>query len=149
MLDADLATRANDKPMTKCQSEMLRWAGKLENTVIRELNREKKRALRDATVDTEMALEARLQTVLTPQTRLTNIANLLKKKVDRRCSNLSTLPSVIFPGSCASPILGVVEDCVIAAARCDACLGYNAFDALNLDCDFGDDDSVNGSCPVP
>jgi hypothetical protein len=147
VLDADLATRANDTPMTKCQSEMLKWAGKLENTVIRELNREKKRALRDATVNTEAALEARLQTVFVDHKRLDNIAGLLKKKVNNKCSNLQTLPSTIFPGSCANPNLGVVEDCVIAAARCEACLSYNDFDALNLDCDLADDESVNASCP--
>ena len=70
--------------------------------------------------------------------------------VDRKCDS-SILPSSIspiFPGNCG-PLLGLseVEDFVIAASRCEACLKINAFDALNLDCDQADDQIANGSCP--
>jgi hypothetical protein len=43
--------------------------------------------------------------------------------------------------------LSEVEACVIAAARCEACLKINAFDDLNLDCGRADDQTANGSCP--
>jgi hypothetical protein len=39
-----------------------------------------------------------------------------------------------------------VEVCVIAAARCEACLKINAFDDLQLDCDDADDGDINDSC---
>ena len=55
----------------------------------------------------------------------------------------------LFPGACSDvdSQLGEVEDCVRAAARCEACLKINAFDGLNLDCDQLDDfDPLNGSC---
>jgi hypothetical protein len=58
---------------------------------------------------------------------------------------------MIFPGydcEAANPNLSDVEACVIAAARCEACLEINAFDGLDLDCDWADDQNdVNGSCP--
>jgi hypothetical protein len=41
----------------------------------------------------------------------------------------------------------VVEGCVIAAARCQACLAINAMDELTLDCDQVDDQTPNLSCP--
>ncbi len=56
-------------------------------------------------------------------------------------------PDTVFPGACADADLGEVEDCVIAAARCEACLKINAFDDLKLDCDDLDDGSANMSCP--
>ena len=44
-------------------------------------------------------------------------------------------------------VLFVFAGCVIAVARCEACLKINAFDALNLDCDQADDQIANRSCP--
>ncbi len=45
-----------------------------------------------------------------------------------------------------NPNLGDVEACAIAAARCEACVEINAFDGLDLDCDWADDQTANGSC---
>ena len=70
------------------------------------------------------------------------------KGVDRKCAALQARPGTIFPGACGegNPNLNEVEACVIAAARCEACLKINAFDNLNLDCDQADDQITNGSC---
>jgi hypothetical protein len=46
-----------------------------------------------------------------------------------------------------NPNLNEVETCVIATTRCEACLNFNAFNDLNLDCDQADDQITNGSCP--
>ena len=43
----------------------------------------------------------------------------------------------------------MIQDCVIAAARCVACSKINAFDALALDCDQEDNQDADGSCPLP
>jgi hypothetical protein len=61
---------------------------------------------------------------------------------------LQVPPATVFPGQCGTgdPTLREVEVCVIEAARCEACLKINAFDALNLDCDQADDEITNGSC---
>ena len=150
VLDADLATRVADRKTAGCQIEMLKRAGKLEISVLKEVNRAKKRALRDETVDSDTALEAKLRTVFSGNNKINRAGGKLVNQVDKRCAVLPA-PDTIFPGyDCAklNPNLSEVEACVIAAARCEACLKINAFDGLDLDCDEADDqDNFNGSCP--
>ena len=50
VLDADLVTKADNKDTARCQLEMLKRANKLENTVLKEVNKAKKRALKDEAV---------------------------------------------------------------------------------------------------
>jgi hypothetical protein len=137
VLDDNLVTRAEDRGTAKCQLEMLKRADKLENTVLKEVNRAKRRALRDETVDSGAALEAKLQAVLSSNDRITRTEYRLERGVDRKCAALQAPPDTIFPGACGAgdPSLNEVEACVIAAARREACLKINAFDDLNLDCD--------------
>jgi hypothetical protein len=147
VLDADLVTRDADSETARCQLEMLRLADRLENIIGNEVNRAKRQALRDQTVNSGPALEAKLQDVLTANDRITRAEDRLVTKVDKRCAALQA-PDTIFPGACRDPDLSLVEACVIAAARCEACLKIEAFDALDLDCDQADDqDNTNGSCP--
>ncbi len=136
-LDANLVTRANDKETAKCQLEMLKRANKLENTVLKEINKAKRRALRDETVDSKATLEAKLQAVLSSNDRITRTEGRLVRGVDRKCAALQADPGTIFPGACGAgdPGLRQVEACVIEAARCEACVKINVFDNLNLDCD--------------
>jgi len=70
------------------------------------------------------------------------------KGVDRKCAALVAPLGTIFRGSCGTgnPSLNQVEDCVIAAARCEACLKINAFDDLDLDCDQADNQLLDSSC---
>jgi hypothetical protein len=149
VLDANLVTRANDTETAKCQFEMLKRANTLENTVVKEVNRAKRTALRDVTVNSDAALEARLQAVLSSNDRIARTQDRLVKGVHRKCADLPVSPDTIFPGydcGTVNPDLNEVEECVIAAARCEACVKINAFDDLNLDCDQADDQNVNGSC---
>jgi hypothetical protein len=149
VLDANLVTRADNKDTARCQFEMLKRADNLENTVLKKLNMAKKKALTDKTVNSDATLEARLQTVLSSTDKINRAEDRLMKGVDRKCAVLHTTPDTIFPGECAAgdPDLRQVEICVIAAARCEACLKINAFDDLNLDCDQADDQTANASCP--
>ena len=137
LLDAGLVTKADNKHTAKCQLEMLKRADKLEDTVLKEVIKAKKKALRDETVNSSAALEARLQAVLSSNVRINRTQATLVKRVDRKCGGLPADPDAIFPGACGEgdPSLGEVEACVIAAARYEACLKINAFDDLNLDCD--------------
>jgi hypothetical protein len=139
VIDDNLVTRADDKETAKCQLEMLKRADKLENTVLKEINKAKRRALRDDAVDSKATLEAKLQAVLSSNDKINRTEDRLMKRVDRKCAVdvLQAPPDMIFPGACGEgdPSLRQVEVCVIAAARREACLKINAFDALNLDCD--------------
>jgi hypothetical protein len=130
---------------------MLKRADKLETTVLKEVNKAKKRAIRDETVNSEAALEAELWAVFALNDRITKIQNRLVRWVDAKCAVLQDPPSAIFPGECGEgdPNLRQVEVCAIAAARCEACLKINAFDALSLDCELADDRTDNGSCQEP
>ena len=147
VLDADLFTRVADKETARCQLEMLKRVGKLEYTVLKEIYRAKKRALKDETVDSDTALEAKLQAVFSANDKIDRARDKLVSRVDKRCAALQDPPDTIFPGDCGEegPNLNGVEVCVIAAARCEACLKINAFDDLNLDCDQAADQIASTS----
>jgi hypothetical protein len=148
VLDDNLVTRAENRETAKCQLEMLKRADRLENTVLKELNKAKKQAIKDETVTSDAALEAELENVFISNDRITRTQDKLVRWVDRMCAVLQVPPSTVFPGDCGlgNPILRQVEVCVIGAARCEACLKMNAFDALSMDCDLADDDTDNDSC---
>jgi hypothetical protein len=120
---------------------MLKRADKLENIVLKEVNRAKRKAIKDEAVDSDAALEAELQAVFTSNDRIDRTENRLIRWVDRKCAVLQVPPDTIFPGECGEgdPNLRQVEVCVIEAARREACLKINAFDGLNLDCDEVED----------
>ena len=147
--DSNLVTRAVDKSTAKCQHEMLKRADRLETAVLKELNRAKRKALKDDSVDSAAALEAQLEAVFSVNNRSKRTEDRLVRSVDRMCAVLQVPPATVFPGECGTgnPSLRHVEVCVIEAARCEACLKINAFDNLNLDCDEADDRVTNGSCP--
>ncbi len=139
-----------DKDAARCQMEMLKQAGRLESTVLKELVKTEERSLKIGWVDSAEALEmALVSEVLAPDSnkKVTKRQNQLYKKVDRKCKELP--PNELFPGFCANVDLDFVEDCVIDAARCAACLKINAFLGLALECDVWDNEFVDGSCPVP
>jgi hypothetical protein len=146
--DNILVTRAENRSTAKCQLEVLNRGNRLENVVLKEINKAKKKAIKDPAVDSAAALEAALETVFASNNRITRIQDQLVKSVDRQCAVLQVPPATVFPGVCGTgnPNLRQVEVCVIAAARCEACLKINAFDNLNLDCDQADDQDTNGSC---
>jgi hypothetical protein len=146
--DSDLVTKADDKDVAKCQLEMLKWADRLEDTVVKEINKAKKQALKKKTVDTDAALEAKLRGALSSSKKIGRVQDRLVKQVDKKCNALQVAPAAIFPGECSEgdPSLSEIEVCVIAATRCEACMKINAFDDLNLDCGQADDQVVNGSC---
>ena len=135
--------------MAKCQKEMLEQASKLQDTALKVVVKAKKKAIKELTIDDAAALEAALAAVLASNHKIVAKGDQLVGKVDRKCAAVQALPSAVFPGVCAAPTLLEIEDCVIAAARCQACVMISAFDALGLDCDPLDDQLDNGSCPLP
>jgi hypothetical protein len=149
MVEANLATKADDKDVARCQLEMLKRAGKVESAVVKELNKVTKRALKDETVDSDAALENALWSVFSSNDKVERAQGALDRGVDRKCAAVQAAPASVFPGSCGEgdPSLSEVEACVIAAARCVACVKVNAFDDLKLDCDQADDGGSNESCP--
>ena len=99
--DADLATKASDKDTAKCQLQMLKQASKLENTVLKEINKAKKQAIKLESVDSASALETVLSAVLNWNEKITKTESKLVQKVDRKCAWLSVMPDTVFPGACA------------------------------------------------
>ncbi len=152
--DADLFRQADDKSAAACQSEMLKQASKLEQRIVKEILKAKKSALRDGRVDRASALEATLIIALTRepitkvQERLEKAEEKLKRGVDKKCGGLGP-PNAIFRGDCGDgdPSLADVEDCVIAAARCQACSKIEAFDGLDLPCSRLSGGDPFSSCP--
>jgi hypothetical protein len=147
--DTGLATKASDPEAAKCQLEVLRRAGKLENTILKEFVKAQKRALEDEIVGSGSALAARLAAVFSSNARVERTRDALISGADRKCSALQVPPAEIFAGHCGegNPDLRGVELCAIVEAHCAACAMINTFDDLNLDCDQLDDQIVNGSCP--
>ena len=92
-----------------------------------------------------------MRVVFSANSKVDRARDKLVNRVDKRCAALQAPPIRIFPGydcGAANPNLREVEACTIAAARCEACLEINAFDGLDLGCDWADDQNgVNGSCP--
>ena len=144
--DTVFSTKVADKDKAKCQLGMLKQASKLENTVLKEINKAKKEAIKKEWVGSSSLLETALADVFTNSDKVTSAAAKLVKGVEKKCASLQD-PATTFPGACADPNLGVVEECEVAAARCVACLKINAFDDLSLDCDDLDDGAANMSCP--
>jgi Neuraminidase (sialidase) len=147
VLDAGLFTKIDNKEAARCQLEMLKRADKLENRVLKEVIKAKKKALKDEAANSSAALEAKLQAVLSSNKKISRVQDGLVKGVDRKCAALQVAPGTLFPGDCGEgdPDLRQVEACVIAAARCEACLKINAFDDLNLDCDQAADQIASTS----
>ena len=148
VIDSSLFTNDNRKEAS-CQLEMLRRVGKLESTVVKAILKEKRMAIKEDSVDSDVALETRLEAVFFSVVKLIREAeDRLVKQVTKKCATLPVSPATLFPGSCGqgNPTLSAVEDCVIAAARCEACLKINAFDDLDLDCDQADNQLLDSSC---
>jgi hypothetical protein len=148
-VDNALLTANEDRETAACQTAMLKQADRLEDTVLRELNNAKRRFIAQPAVDSAEALETALAWVFAANENIASRENQLYIQVDRSCAALQDPPSTVFPGACADADLGVVEDCVIDAARCVACSKMNAFDGLALDCDQLDNQALDGSCARP
>jgi hypothetical protein len=145
--DAALVKKAISKGTASCQLEMLKQADRLEDTILKEVNKAKKIALKDVTVTHRTALEEKLETLFSSSDKIGEAGEALETGVAEKCATLQD-PESTFPGACASANLDAVGRCVKAAARCEACLEMNAFDGLDLDCDQVDDEEPNGSCPL-
>ncbi|GAF85411.1 unnamed protein product [marine sediment metagenome] len=143
--------QTGNKATANCQMEMLKQADNLENTILKELNKSKKSAIKDPTVDSEAALEAALVVGLSTNEKIRKAEDKLRKQViEKKCKDLApaAVPNV-FSGDCSDLDLGDVVECVIDRTRCATCRKYNRFDDLELDCDVIDDaDGGNASCPL-
>ena len=67
-------------------------------------------------------------------------------QVQGQCVPESVDLSSAFPG-CDTDDPGELVVCLEQIVKCHVCLGLNAADALNRDCDEFDDGVLNGSCP--
>jgi len=109
VLDDDLVTKADNRALARCQFEMLKRADLLESAVLKEINKAKRLALKDETVDSAAALEEELQTVFLSNTKIQTHQDRLVKRVDNTCSFLQVPPATIFPGQCADGNISLRE----------------------------------------
>lgn len=130
-------------PARNAQAGAQVWAKRLQGG-----NKVKRKVLKDQAVDSALALGVALSAVFDdPSGKIGKAEAALANGVDKKCASLPTSPTTIFPGACADPDPWLVESCVIAAARCRACMKIDASDGLSLGCDPRDDRVANGSCP--
>ena len=143
-----LIGKAN-KDSAKCQTDMLKQGDKLEDVVLKELVKAKEDAIKLDTVNSSATLGAAIALQLSSSPKIAKQEDNFLKKVSKSCSSLQVAASMAFPGICADDDPAVLTDCVIAAARCVACVKMNEFDGLTMDCDLGDNNAADGSCPLP
>jgi hypothetical protein len=144
--DADLFTKGQVKTSAACQLAMLKEGDRVEKTAVKEVTKAKKKALKKDGIAGAVELTAVVAQALTGNSKIQKREAKLKKKVDKKCGELSPPFITPFPGHCGlGATLGEVEDCVIREANCLACWKIKTFDALNLDCNG----LTGGSCDGP
>ena len=86
---------------------MLKRAGKLEDTVLKEINKAKKKAIKEPVVNSAEALEATLALVLSSSHTILSEGGPTPAEGRQPvlCAS-SILPSTVFPGVCADDIPG-------------------------------------------
>jgi hypothetical protein len=102
--DADLASRkggSQEKAMARCQLEMLERTDRIAETALSALNRARKKAIKDETVNSGAALEAVLNIALESD-EVAKAAARLVKAVERKCAPPLD-PEALFPGACSDP----------------------------------------------
>ncbi len=144
-LDAAIKDSATNKDGAKCQIDAAKAAKKCHDAKLSEFNSCKKAGLKDATVHDALTLAACMGQ--DPKGKIAKACQgKLKDKLDSKCAG--TLD--VFPG-CNDPIAPSttqeLADCLNRFVECRVCLGLNAADNTERDCDDFDDGALNGSCP--
>ncbi|MCH6562088.1 MAG: hypothetical protein IH800_06685, partial [Myxococcales bacterium] len=108
-------------------------------------NKCKKSGLKDESI--QSASELAVCMGLDPKGKIAkDCVTKIDDKLSKKCG--SAVIATAFPGECsASANLGELGDCLDRLVECRVCLGLNAADALNRDCDDFDDGLTNGTCP--
>lgn len=133
-----------------CQLAVTKAVEKIVAVEWQEFNKCKVAQLKSGVVDDVSDIAA----CVTPM----GIAADLKQKIFKAKAKLdSAVTSACSPGDISSAFLGcgaatagTLASCVAAKAQCQLCEALNAIDAMSVDCDLFDDNTINGSCgPVP
>ncbi|MCZ6822593.1 MAG: hypothetical protein O7F10_06565, partial [Deltaproteobacteria bacterium] len=140
-------TEEADKDLSKCQQQTAKQVKKCQDTKLKEYNKCKKAGLKDkvAPIVSSSGLEDCMGD--DPKGKITKACEAkLADTLSKKCSGV--VISNAFPGECSdSADLTALRQCLERLVECRVCLGLNAADALNRDCDEFDDGLTNGSCP--
>ena len=131
--------------LARCQAEVTKNLGRIEDALAKALNKAKKGALRGKSIP-QVASPAELAAVLGATFGDPKVARTAAKavgKINGRCPAGDL--SAIFPGVCDATSASALANCTSARARCRVCLAFEAADQLDLDCD-----AASGvACPGP
>ena len=146
--DGAIADKA-DKTGSRCQTEVVKDATKLYDTIWKELLKSKKQALKGSKSLTAALTGAELATALqgslSTSPKIQNATQKLNEKPVKKCEGAD--PAALFPGACTDAQLGTVLTCVTQRVACRACTNVNLVDGIAMDCDTVDDGATNASCP--
>jgi hypothetical protein len=152
MIDPAIIACEADKPNCKCQDAVVKNAGKIFNTKVKQYlkcKKEKGKAGISAATDLQDCITG----AGTP--KASSIAADGKGKIAKKLTKLgadigkkcSGVPATnAFPGECSGQGGDDLRDCVDAIVECHVCFMLNAMDNLNVDCDLFDDGLSNLSC---
>jgi hypothetical protein len=133
------------KTAAKCQIGVAKAAKKCQDTKLKVFNKCKKDGLKEASIHSaETLAECMGQD---PDGKIQKACvTKLGGEIDKRCTGLDY--ATLFAGDCSeAATLADFKSCVEARVECHMCLGLNAADGLQRDCDPFDDGLFNASCP--
>jgi len=144
-LDAAILLEATSKDASKCQQSAAKQLKKCQDTKLKEFNACKKAGLKDGSIFSPAGLAACMGQ--DPKGKIIKACDTkLSDTLGKKCG--SAVIATTFPGGCSgSDNLTILGQCLDRLVECRVCLGLNAADALNRNCDEFDDGLANASCP--
>lgn len=125
-----VVTKAADKAGAACQAEVAKRQFKLLETFAAEANAAKKGALKGGATDAA-ALGAAIDVDLAASTKITKAENGVNSGIAKKCPDAIVGDLFDCGGATTSNALAL---CVIAAAKDEACTGFELADGVPLDC---------------
>ena len=144
-LNTTIILQSFDKDAGKCQVDVAKATKKCQDTRLKEYNKCKKDGLKSETITDTSGLEACVG--VDPKGKIAKACDeKLKGKIDKKCAgNLDVFAGCNDPN--APTTSEELADCLEERVECRVCLGLNAADNTDRDCDEFDDGEFNASCP--
>jgi hypothetical protein len=141
----------DDKAGLACQPETLKAAGKLYDTLWKEMQSAAKGSLSGKTgpaATTGAQLEAAITSALAADAKgkIAKLTTALTDTVAETCGATTEDLFDLFRGKCPTNTSAAFGACVLSSTRCHFCRGMRGATGLDFDCDAFDDAATNDSC---
>jgi hypothetical protein len=151
-LDPVIISCSSDKPSCKCQDAVIKDAGKLFNTKVKEFlkcKKEKGKAGISAASDLQDCVDgagtAKAGSIAADgKGKIAKKITKLGDDIGKKCGGVPATNA--FPGVCTGLGGDALRDCVDRIVECHVCLMLNTTDNMSLNCDLFDDGLTNSSC---